>query len=56
MSPELKDAIEAVEAAGGLASQAMLGNAVFAIDDSGALSEFKDVRKSRISSAGAHLL
>ncbi len=56
MDPELKDAIEAVEAAGGLASQAMLGNTVFAINDGGALSEFGDVRKSRISSAGAHLL
>ncbi len=56
MDPQLRDAIEAVEAAGGLASQAMLGNTVFAINEGGALSEFKDVHKSRISSAGAHLL
>lgn len=56
MDPELRDAIEAVEAAGGLASQAMLGNTVFAINEGGALSEFKDVHKCRISSAGAHLL
>jgi len=56
MSPQVKDAIEAVEASGGLASQAMLGNTVFAINDNGALSEFGDVHKSRISNAGAHLL
>ncbi|MBU4373799.1 MAG: GHMP kinase [Euryarchaeota archaeon] len=56
MSPQVKDAIEAVEAAGGLASQAMLGNTVFAINDNGALLEFGDVYESRISNAGAHLL
>ncbi len=56
MSPQVKDAIEAVEAAGGLASQAMLGNTVFAINDNGALSEFGDVHESRISNAGAHLI
>ncbi|GFO95823.1 kinase [groundwater metagenome] len=56
MSPQVRDAIEAVEAAGGLASQAMLGDSVFAINDNGALSEFEDVRKTRISHAGAHLL
>ena len=56
MSQEVKDAIEAVEAAGGLASQAMLGNTVFAVDDSGTLSEFGDVHKSRISHVGAHLI
>ncbi|MDD5474552.1 MAG: pantoate kinase [Candidatus Methanoperedens sp.] len=56
MSPHVKDAIEAVEAAGGLASQAMLGNTVFAINDNGALSEFGDVHESRISNAGAHLI
>ncbi len=56
MSPRVKDAIEAVEAAGGLASQAMLGNTVFAINDDGALSEFGNVHESRISNAGAHLL
>ncbi|TRZ87872.1 MAG: GHMP kinase [Methanosarcinales archaeon] len=56
MSPQVRDAIEAVEAAGGIASQAMLGNTVFALNDNGALSEFGDVKKSRISHAGAHLL
>jgi len=56
MSPKVKDAIEAVEAAGGLASQAMLGDTVFAINDNGALLEFGQVHESRISLAGAHLL
>ncbi len=56
MSQKVRDAIEAVEAAGGLASQAMLGDTVFAINDSGALSEFGEVRKSRINHAGAHLI
>lgn len=56
MSSEVRDAIEAVEAMGGLASQAMLGNTVFAINDNGALLEFGDAQKSRISNAGAHLL
>lgn len=56
MSPQVKDAIEAVEARGGLASQAMLGDTVFAINDNGALSEFGEVHESRISNAGAHLL
>ena len=56
MSPRVKDAIEAVEAAGGLASQAMLGDTVFAINDNGALIELGDVHESRISNAGAHLL
>ncbi len=56
MSPMVLDAIEAVEAAGGLASQAMLGNTVFAINDNGALLEFGEVHESRISNAGAHLV
>ncbi len=56
MSPQVRDAIEAVEAAGGLASQAMLGNTVFAMNDNGALSEFGEVHESMISNAGAHLL
>jgi pantoate kinase len=56
MSPKVKDAIEAVESAGGLASQAMLGDTVFAINDNGALLEFGKVHRSRISNAGAHLL
>jgi pantoate kinase len=56
MSPHMKDAIETVEAAGGQASQSMLGDTVFAINDNGALSEFGQVHASRISHAGAHLL
>jgi pantoate kinase len=52
----VKDAIEAVEAKGGLASQAMLGDTVFAMNDNGALLEFGQVHESRISLAGAHLL
>ncbi len=56
MGPQVQDAIEAVEAKGGLASQAMLGDTVFAINDKGALSEFGEVQRCRISSAGAHLL
>lgn len=56
MSPRVKDAIEAVKAAGGLASQAMLGDTVFAINDNGALMEFGEVHESRISNVGAHLL
>ncbi len=56
MSSKVKDAIEAVEARGGFASQAMLGNTVYAINDRGTLSEFGEVHTSRISNAGAHLL
>ncbi len=56
MSPRVMDAIEAVEAEGGLASQAMLGDTVFAINDNGSLLEFGEVHESRISNAGAHLL
>jgi pantoate kinase len=56
MSPGVRDSIEAVEAAGGLASQAMLGDTVFAMNDNGALLEFGEVHKSRISNTGAHLL
>lgn len=56
MSPKVKDAIESVMAAGGLASQVMLGDTVFAINDNGALSEFGEVHKSNISNTGAHLL
>ncbi len=55
-SPKVMDAIEAVEAEGGLASQAMLGETIFALNDKGALSEFGKVNVSRISNAGAHLL
>lgn len=53
------DAIEAVEAAGGLASQAMLGRTVFAIgggDAFNALCEFGDVRVSHIDYNGARIV
>lgn len=57
------DAVQAVEAAGGMASQAMLGDAVFAIElsDEGdaiesALSEFGSVGRSRIGFGGAGLI
>lgn len=56
MSSRVKDAIEAVEAAGGIASHAMLGDTVFALNDNGALLEFGEVRESRISNTGAHLI
>ena len=56
MSSRVRDSIEAVESAGGFASQAMLGDTVFAINDNGALTEFGEVHKSRISNTGAHLL
>lgn len=56
MSSKVRDAIEAVEAQGGFASQAMLGDVVFAIKDKGILSEFGNVQKSRICYAGAHVL
>ena len=63
MSDAVSDAVEAVEAAGGMASQAMLGDAVFAIDLSrcgdailSALSEFGSVGRSRIDFRGARLV
>ena len=63
MSDSVSDAVEAVEAAGGMASQAMLGDSVFAIDLSGcgdailsALSEFGSVGRSRIDFRGARLI
>jgi pantoate kinase len=51
-----RDAIETVEAAGGSASMAMLGDAVFAVDPGNALSEFRNARTTRIYNCGAHLL
>ncbi len=56
MSEKVRDAIEAVEAAGGLASMAMLGDAVFAVDPSGALEEFNNVVVTTISHCGAHIV
>jgi pantoate kinase len=56
ISPKARDAVEAVEAGGGRASMAMLGDAVYAIDPTNALSEFGTVRKTTICSCGAHLV
>ncbi len=49
------DAIEAVEAAGGMASMIMFGDAVFAIGDGEALKEFGEVGTTTISQRGANL-
>jgi pantoate kinase len=44
MDDRIADAIEAVVAAGGLASQAMIGNTVFAIAEEGSREDVKDVK------------
>ncbi len=49
------DAIEAVEAEGGMASMIMLGDSVFAIGGGDALKEFGDVGTAAISQRGANL-
>jgi pantoate kinase len=49
------DAIEAVEAAGGMASMIMLGDAVFSIGGARALAEFGPVSSTVISQKGANL-
>jgi pantoate kinase len=49
------DAIEAVEAAGGMASMIMLGEAVFSVGGSLALAEFGPVGTTYISQRGANL-
>lgn len=56
ISPKAADAIEAVEASGGMASMAMLGDTVFALGDGSALMEFGQVGSSRIGFTGAHNL
>ncbi len=64
MSDSVSDAADAVEVAGGMASQAMLGDSVFAVDVTGgagdaiesALSEFGSVGRSRIDFRGARLI
>ncbi len=56
MSEQALDAIEAVEATGGLASMAMIGDAIFAIDPAGALDEFKHVVKTTLYHCGAHVI
>ena len=55
MSEKVRDAVEAVEASGGLASMVMLGDAIFAIDSSDVLREFGEVRDTRINNCGARL-
>jgi pantoate kinase len=49
------DAMESVEAAGGMASMIMLGDAVFSIGGAEALMEFCQVGSSMISQRGANL-
>jgi pantoate kinase len=56
VSSRAADAIEAVEAVGGLANMAMLGDTVFALGDGSALMEFGQVGSSRIGTTGAHNL
>jgi pantoate kinase len=50
-----QDAIEAVEAAGGMASMIMLGDAVFAFGGAEALKGFGEVHTTTISQRGANL-
>lgn len=50
------DIIEAVESQGGLASMAMLGKVVFAINGFDALNEFGEVIQTRIDDCGARLM
>ena len=49
ISDNCRDAIEAVDAEGGVASVAMIGDTVFVIGNSEALKEFGEVKESRIS-------
>ena len=53
---EIIDAIEAVETEGGMASMAMLGRTVFAIDGKNALEEFGDVISAEIDECGVRLV
>ena len=50
-----RDAIEAVEAAGGMASMIMLGDAVFAFGGAEALKSFGEVHTTTVSQRGANL-
>lgn len=54
-SPWVLDAIEAVEAAGGMASMIMLGDAVFSVGGAEALSEFGTVGRTTVTHRGANL-
>ena len=49
---EVRDIIEAVESAGGLASMVMLGKAVFAINGFGALEEFGEPLRVKVDKRG----
>lgn len=51
----MKDAVEAVEASGGMASMVMLGDAIFALNGAEALAEFGEVISARVSLRGAGL-
>ena len=54
-SPWVLDAIEAVEATGGMASMIMLGDAVFSIGGAEALSEYGKVGSAMVSQRSANL-
>ncbi|MDY6964734.1 MAG: pantoate kinase [Halobacteriota archaeon] len=56
ISEKARDAVEAVEEGGGLASMAMLGDVVFAVGNFEPLSDFGEVGVSSISCGGARLL
>jgi pantoate kinase len=56
ISDKCRDAIEAVDAEGKVASVAMLGETVFVVGDSEALNEFGEVKESRISDVGARII
>ncbi len=56
ISAKCRDAIEAVDAEGKVASVAMLGDTVFVVGDSEALKEFGEVKESRLTGVGARVL
>ncbi len=56
ISDKCRDAIEAVEAEGKVASAAMIGDTVFVIGESEALKEFGEVKGSRITDVGARVV
>jgi len=51
----MEDAVEAVEASGGMAGMVMLGDAIFALNGGEALAEFGEVISARVSLGGAGL-
>ncbi len=51
----MEDAVEAVEASGGMASMVMLGDAIFSLNGRDALAEFGEVISVRVSLGGAGL-